>query len=317
MHKNATKCNETLSKWCKNKHGALKIMDTFEMYQRATRRNAPWTVHGSARKSRGLAIGYRKNTEGDKEPRRRALRSSSCTWSGFWHSHHRREIPARREESPPTRTPQPMWVGEPGQHGCQCGEQKPLCPRHSEHVRRARGIDYTTHCPGARSRAKRRCSSTACPPPPPLWWSYTAASSHRAVSNGDRVMHKYFLFPGRNKNLLTYMLISTITSIILYSYYSYTPTYSKTSNGTRAPCSPSFKKIENHTFKFQKIQDNKSWCRQLWDLLVCTKSIRNSLYFRLGKKDKCIDLDLVNSAYFESLKFWLICHFCWAQNTII
>jgi hypothetical protein len=33
MHKNATKCNETLSKWCKNKHGALKIIDTFETYQ--------------------------------------------------------------------------------------------------------------------------------------------------------------------------------------------------------------------------------------------------------------------------------------------
>jgi hypothetical protein len=33
MHKNAMKCNETLSKWCKNKHGASKIMDTFEMYQ--------------------------------------------------------------------------------------------------------------------------------------------------------------------------------------------------------------------------------------------------------------------------------------------
>jgi hypothetical protein len=28
MHKNAMKCNETLSKWCKNKHGASKIMDT-------------------------------------------------------------------------------------------------------------------------------------------------------------------------------------------------------------------------------------------------------------------------------------------------
>jgi hypothetical protein len=33
MHKNATKCNKTLSKWCKNKHGALKIIDTFETYQ--------------------------------------------------------------------------------------------------------------------------------------------------------------------------------------------------------------------------------------------------------------------------------------------
>jgi hypothetical protein len=33
MHKSATKCNETLSKWCKNKHGASKIIDTLETYQ--------------------------------------------------------------------------------------------------------------------------------------------------------------------------------------------------------------------------------------------------------------------------------------------
>jgi hypothetical protein len=35
MHKNATKCNETLSKWCKNKYGTSKIIDTFETYQMA------------------------------------------------------------------------------------------------------------------------------------------------------------------------------------------------------------------------------------------------------------------------------------------
>jgi hypothetical protein len=33
MHKNATKCNKTLRKWCKSKHGASKIIDTFETYQ--------------------------------------------------------------------------------------------------------------------------------------------------------------------------------------------------------------------------------------------------------------------------------------------
>jgi hypothetical protein len=33
MHKNTMKCNKTLSKWCKNKHGASKIIDTFETYQ--------------------------------------------------------------------------------------------------------------------------------------------------------------------------------------------------------------------------------------------------------------------------------------------
>jgi hypothetical protein len=36
MHKSATKCNETLGKWCKNKHGASKIMDTLETYHRFT-----------------------------------------------------------------------------------------------------------------------------------------------------------------------------------------------------------------------------------------------------------------------------------------
>jgi hypothetical protein len=37
MHKNAMKCNKTLSKWCKNKHGASKIMDTLETYHRGER----------------------------------------------------------------------------------------------------------------------------------------------------------------------------------------------------------------------------------------------------------------------------------------
>jgi hypothetical protein len=33
MHKSAMKCNKILGKWCKNKHGASKIMDMFETYQ--------------------------------------------------------------------------------------------------------------------------------------------------------------------------------------------------------------------------------------------------------------------------------------------
>jgi hypothetical protein len=36
MHKSATKCNETIGKWCKNKHEASKIIDTLETYQPAT-----------------------------------------------------------------------------------------------------------------------------------------------------------------------------------------------------------------------------------------------------------------------------------------
>jgi hypothetical protein len=39
MHKSATKCNETIGKWCKNKHGASKIIDTFETYQ------GPYLIH--------------------------------------------------------------------------------------------------------------------------------------------------------------------------------------------------------------------------------------------------------------------------------
>jgi hypothetical protein len=39
MHKNTTKCNETLSKWCKNRHGASKIMDTLETYHLAIKEN--------------------------------------------------------------------------------------------------------------------------------------------------------------------------------------------------------------------------------------------------------------------------------------
>jgi hypothetical protein len=33
MHKSATKCNKTIGKWCKNKHEASKIIDTFVTYQ--------------------------------------------------------------------------------------------------------------------------------------------------------------------------------------------------------------------------------------------------------------------------------------------
>jgi hypothetical protein len=38
MHKSATKCNETVGKCCKNKHGASKIIDTLETYQHAERK---------------------------------------------------------------------------------------------------------------------------------------------------------------------------------------------------------------------------------------------------------------------------------------
>jgi hypothetical protein len=45
MHKSATKCNETIGKWCKKKHAASKIIDTFETYQNTHQKN--WgKIHG-------------------------------------------------------------------------------------------------------------------------------------------------------------------------------------------------------------------------------------------------------------------------------
>jgi hypothetical protein len=35
MYKSATKCNKTIDKWCENKHGASKIIDTLGTYQAA------------------------------------------------------------------------------------------------------------------------------------------------------------------------------------------------------------------------------------------------------------------------------------------
>jgi hypothetical protein len=57
MHKNATKCNKTLSKWCENKDGASKIIDTFETYQWALEGPTPWggAAKGGAAPAPGVA----------------------------------------------------------------------------------------------------------------------------------------------------------------------------------------------------------------------------------------------------------------------
>jgi hypothetical protein len=51
MHKNTTKRNETLSKWCKNKHGASKIIDMFETYHKVMveqiRKRNNWKLGGA------------------------------------------------------------------------------------------------------------------------------------------------------------------------------------------------------------------------------------------------------------------------------
>jgi hypothetical protein len=48
------KCNETLSKWCKNKHGASKIIDMFETYQQPKPGDPREHMHQAAIQSLGL-----------------------------------------------------------------------------------------------------------------------------------------------------------------------------------------------------------------------------------------------------------------------
>jgi hypothetical protein len=63
MHKNATKCNNTLSKWCKNKHGASKIIDMFETYHRAPRKPTKSTPHLEPHLTSSIAMTTRGNGE--------------------------------------------------------------------------------------------------------------------------------------------------------------------------------------------------------------------------------------------------------------
>jgi hypothetical protein len=63
MHKSATKCNETIGKWCKNKHGASKIIDTFETYQpplTAVGTRGSCSASSSPSRSRPRALGWRR-----------------------------------------------------------------------------------------------------------------------------------------------------------------------------------------------------------------------------------------------------------------
>jgi hypothetical protein len=56
MYKNATKCNETIGKWCKNKHGASKIIDTFETYHWASKLNdALWAYRTTYKNPMGMS----------------------------------------------------------------------------------------------------------------------------------------------------------------------------------------------------------------------------------------------------------------------
>jgi hypothetical protein len=54
MHKSATKCNEIIGKWCINKHGASKIIVTFETYHTPSMKRSLSTMnsnHGMSNRS--------------------------------------------------------------------------------------------------------------------------------------------------------------------------------------------------------------------------------------------------------------------------
>jgi hypothetical protein len=86
------KCNKTQSKWCINKHGASKIIDTFETYQRwgfqrdgtHVRADARATTRGTGRsQSDG---GTPQSEEAEAAPR--PIRVSAVGWwnprTGGW-----------------------------------------------------------------------------------------------------------------------------------------------------------------------------------------------------------------------------------------
>jgi hypothetical protein len=103
MYKNATKCNETIGKWCKNKHGASKIIDTFETYHGAGGRDGAVEGTGSIEATGGWIKG---KWAGD-------------WWGGVWIDGKRREKSRwltdnrgpptfRLKQAPPLS---PLWIG--------------------------------------------------------------------------------------------------------------------------------------------------------------------------------------------------------------
>jgi hypothetical protein len=65
MYKSATKCNETIGKWCKNKHGASKIIDTFDTYHPPEPSPTyPFVIFFLQAKQLGGALGGIRSTAG-------------------------------------------------------------------------------------------------------------------------------------------------------------------------------------------------------------------------------------------------------------
>jgi hypothetical protein len=63
-----------------------------------------------------------------------------------------------------------------------------------------------------------------------------------------------------------------------------------------------FQNLKNYILKFQKNLKQNPECSQLWNLETPKISIWNSLYCRLHKNNKCVDLRIVISAQFKPIK---------------
>jgi hypothetical protein len=76
------KCNETQGKWCKNKHGASKIIDTFETYHPAALEDngevVPAVLDGDGVLDGLQEIATSRNGSGKRESYRMIRRSRRC-----------------------------------------------------------------------------------------------------------------------------------------------------------------------------------------------------------------------------------------------
>jgi hypothetical protein len=107
MHKSATKCNETIGKWCKNKHGASKIIDTFETYQWLRLELKPTIKRLPLRVAKG-GIGKIENIKTE---------SLSAVAGGDWRGETPSESPLEGSSIPPTASPlTPPSISAPLHH---------------------------------------------------------------------------------------------------------------------------------------------------------------------------------------------------------
>jgi hypothetical protein len=111
MHKSATKCNETIGKWCKNKHGASKIIDTLETYHTFTcfYSAAERRVHPQPKRlgtgSFSSHVSSPLQIEIDHDDHAIKLSSTVCTPSSS-------SLPRKATGASPEPTPEPHVTGD-------------------------------------------------------------------------------------------------------------------------------------------------------------------------------------------------------------